>query len=53
MYAFIMCLCYSVCAGIGLATGSFPFQVVLATVSRLRKGKSGQDPGKGCTAIDR
>jgi hypothetical protein len=41
------------CVGSGLATCWSLVQGVLPTVYMIKKLKSGQDPTKGCTAIDR
>jgi hypothetical protein len=45
VYAFMLCLCYSV------ATGWSPVQGVIPTVYRLRNWKSGHGPTKGCRTI--
>jgi hypothetical protein len=45
-------VCVVLRIGSGLATGWSPVQGVLPTVYRLINGKNGQDPTKGCSAID-
>jgi hypothetical protein len=49
----LFCVCVVLCLGIGLATGWFPVQGVQPNVYRPRNWKRGQNPTKGCRAIDR
>jgi hypothetical protein len=47
----IYCVCVVLCVGSGLATGWSSVQLVLPTVNRIKKLKSGQGPTTGCRAI--
>jgi hypothetical protein len=47
----LFCVCAVLCVGRGLATSWSLVQVVLPTVFRIRKLKSGQGPKKDCRAM--
>jgi hypothetical protein len=47
----LFCVCVVMCVGRGLATDWSSVQGVLPTAYRLRNGKSGQGPTKGCRAV--